>query len=736
MSLRTISNRTLVKLGEASLKFQQIKTVRSVTEGLINLIPLVLIGSVCLAISNVPLPPLHAFLDSITMGNWSLIADIIVFSTEDIVGLAALLSVSYTLAAQNRFIQKRTIPPFVLMLTAFVCYIALFVWDPAKYAATLPGQPVEVLFTNPGRSGVFGAIFVALVSVRLFILFAKLWQKLPWGHWRVLGSHQQVRLAIATIFPIVCTLVCFVVLRLCIDVLLSSTSIEESFIETATHIVSEGSLQAVVLSVFFMQALWFFGAHGSNTIQSFMEQNNALSGAVPTSIDPSTMFSSPDFYSIFVDIGGTGTAFALLLAMLIFASANKGRRLARLSIFPVVFNINETLIFGVPVVLNPFFIVPFILAPVISAVVAYGAFSLGVVPPMTQYVEWTTPFLFSGYLSTGSLAGALLQLISVGLAFLVYAPFVIATRIAVESNQIKQFDSFKKEASRAANNEQISLASRRDSIGEMARNIITEITLLYDGKSFPFHLVYQPKTNAEGRIVGAEALLRWEHPSFGPVPPDALIELTDEADLSIPLGRWITTQALEERARWQKRGISQLTLSINLNPHHIFVDEAFPDFLAAELKRLNIEPSHIDLEITEHIAVHASSKMLTMFRRLREVGVKLSIDDMGMGYSSLTYISDFGVSVVKIDISLIDKVTSNVQQQEIVRSIIELAQQLGLAVIVEGVERREQVDALVQLGCRYFQGYYFSRPLEPKDFIAYIQKHGVSELEHEVALVL
>jgi EAL domain-containing protein (putative c-di-GMP-specific phosphodiesterase class I) len=218
---------------------------------------------------------------------------------------------------------------------------------------------------------------------------------------------------------------------------------------------------------------------------------------------------------------------------------------------------------------------------------------------------------------------------------------------------------------------------------------------------------------------------------YGPIPPDIVIELTDEAELSTYIGRWIATEALEELARWQKRGLTQLVLSINLNPHHIFIDEEFPEFLENELKRLAIDPSLVDMEITEHVAVGASKDMMRMFNRLRGLGIRLSIDDMGMGYSSLTYISDFGASVVKIDISLIDQVATDAKQQEIVRSIINLAKQINLAVIVEGVETKEQAEALEDLGCRYSQGYYYSKPLVPRDFLAYVDKYGTTILEHE-----
>jgi len=685
---------------------------------------------------------MHEYLNNLTSGYWEIVTSKIIFSTEHIIGLAALLSVSYALAAHSDTLRRREISLFYPLFTAFACYVVLMVWDYESFKATAFGQPPEAHFSNPGQMGVFFGLFVAVVSTKLFILFAQLWQKTPWFSRRIVGSYSLVRGAIHAIVPILFTLLCFIALRIFFDWLYTATGLQSYIEGLLSSLVNDGRLPFVLITVLIMQIMWFFGAHGSFTMQTFMEHiepaaatnataTNAMQLAAAEAPSSTTLFTNWEFYNVFIEMGGTGTTMALLIAILVFGSAGRGKRLGRISIFPVAFNINETLLFGIPIVFNPFMLIPFILAPLVAATVAYGALFLGIVPPAVTFVEWTTPVLLSGYLATGSLAGSVLQVVCIGLAFLIYAPFVIATKKGRESYQLKLFERFKIEASSAADNEQASLSNRNDDIGAMANQFITEINMTFDGKNSPFFMVYQPKTDDKGRVAGAEALLRWTHPVYGPIPPNILIELTDEAELTTAFGRWITTEALEEFARWQEDDLACLVLSINLNPHHIFVDDEFPGFLEQELKRLGINPAQIDLEITEHVAVGASKNMLQMFKRLRALGVRLSIDDMGMGYSSLTYISDFGASVVKIDISLIDQVDTNVQQQEIVRSVVELARQINLTVIVEGVETAEQAKTLTALGCRYFQGYFFSKPLEPKDFLSYVKDHGTTILEHE-----
>jgi len=750
MSARLAMQKLSLGFGDFSLRVWQNSTIRGITDGLVNLIPLVLIGSICIAVSNLPIPALHVFLNSVTGNHWTLIANMLVFSTQHIIGLAALLSVSFSLVSQNRHIQKQEISVFIPMFTAFSCYVILLVWNSVSLGNVTGGQSPQALFTIPGQGGVFFALFVAVLASKLFILFYRIEQRLPWFKRKIVGSYSHLRSAIRSVWPMLVTLICFVSLRLFTDWLIAMVDVQQQVGEMLVAPVTIGSLFSILGTIFLMQLLWFIGAHGSISIQNFMQQAEisaaaaasapasapaaAASASAQVALEPlstAAMFTNWDFYNVFVTMGGAGVTISLLLALLIFGSANRGKRIGRISIFPVAFNINETLLFGVPIVLNPFYFIPFLLSPLLVAVAVYGAFTLGLVPPMITIVEWTTPILFSGYLTTGSVAGIVLQVVCVGLAFAIYAPFVIVSERTIDRYQRELFDQFKTEASFAANNEQASVSGRRDDIGRMAGEFITEIHESFERQHIPFFMMFQPKTDRQGRVVGAEALLRWKHQIYGSIPPDILIELADEADLTVPMSRWITTQSLEELARWQKRGLESLMISINLNLRHILIDTAFPEFLEAELKRLDLNPGLVELEITERAAISASKETIRMFHRLRELGVRLSIDDMGVGYSSLNYISDFGASVVKLDISLIDRVTTDVYQQEIVHSVITLAQQIDLAVIVEGVEESEQVDMLAQLGCHYFQGYFFSKPLSASDFLDYVETNGTTNLTNE-----
>jgi EAL domain-containing protein (putative c-di-GMP-specific phosphodiesterase class I) len=535
----------------------------------------------------------------------------------------------------------------------------------------------------------------------------------------VLDINLQMRSAFRALFPVAATLIVFALIRIAGPLILPVAAIEEvynSFI--SNHLIKDGA-GSIILTIIAIQLLWFFGGHGTFTILDKFPLVSDLA-------DPSlTSFATQDFYFNFSLLGGAGATIGLLIALFIVGSRYRGRLLAKASLFPSLFNVNEILLYGIPVVLNPFFFMPFVLSPLLSAAFSYSAFSLGLVPPIIYATDWTTPVILSGYLSTGSIAGSLLQIFCIACSVLVYIPFVKAMRNYENHRRKDRLVCLQTAAIQAADDENQMVLSRNDAVGETAREVSTSIHRFFEKDALPFYLVYQPKTTKDGHVMGAEALVRWVDSELGYISPIVLVELCDESGLTSELGRWITQEAIEEYARWKQEGLTGLHLSINLNARHLKEDDGFAAFVGEAIARNKLEAGEIELEITEHIAMHANDDTKTKVSALREFGIPLSIDDMGIGYSSLTYISDFGVTLVKLDISLVSHIDTDVTQQEIVRSLIQLARQLNLTVIVEGVETKEQVDALVGLGVDYFQGYYFSKPLEPTDFTAFVREHGI-----------
>ncbi|WP_139491420.1 bifunctional diguanylate cyclase/phosphodiesterase [Brevibacillus dissolubilis] len=228
-----------------------------------------------------------------------------------------------------------------------------------------------------------------------------------------------------------------------------------------------------------------------------------------------------------------------------------------------------------------------------------------------------------------------------------------------------------------------------------------------------FLLYYQPKVNIRtGQIVGMEALLRWEHPILGLVPPSEFIPVAEETGFILSVGEWVLRTACVQNKKWQHAGFPHLQVAVNLSSTQ-FQDPDLVQKINNILKETELEPEYLELEITESIAIQNSDSVNYKLNLLKKMGIKISIDDFGTGYSSLSYLKRFPIDTLKIDKSFIDDITENVS---IPRAIIAMAQSLQLHVTAEGVETQEQLGILGELGCDDMQGYLFSRPLGTHDF--------------------
>ncbi|MBS0293276.1 MAG: EAL domain-containing protein [Proteobacteria bacterium] len=226
-----------------------------------------------------------------------------------------------------------------------------------------------------------------------------------------------------------------------------------------------------------------------------------------------------------------------------------------------------------------------------------------------------------------------------------------------------------------------------------------------------FSLHYQPQLNAEGQILGVEALLRWKHPQRGMVSPAQFIPVAEETGLILPLGRWVLHQACARLSAWRKLpGREGLSMAVNVSSRQ-FRDPGFVGDVARVLAVTEAPASLLKLELTESLLVEDMVTTIATMEALRAHGVGFALDDFGTGYSSLSYLKRMPLEQLKIDQSFVRDLLSDESDAAIVRTIIALAASLGLGVIAEGVETEEQRDWLTQAGCRVYQGYFFSRPL-------------------------
>lgn len=229
-------------------------------------------------------------------------------------------------------------------------------------------------------------------------------------------------------------------------------------------------------------------------------------------------------------------------------------------------------------------------------------------------------------------------------------------------------------------------------------------------------LFYQPKVSIKtGEIIGVEALLRWQHPEWGLISPDRFIPIAEDTGLIKSIGNWVLREACRQNRAWQDMGLAEIPIAVNLSVAELrqanFVQE-----VTRVLLKSGMAPHHLELEVTESIAIQEYSDVINRLQKLKEMGVRLSIDDFGTGYSSLSYLKRLPIDTIKIDKSFIHDIGIDLNDAAIVTEIISMSHSLGLSVIAEGVETKEQLDFLKIHHCDEIQGYYFGRPVPANEF--------------------
>lgn len=240
-----------------------------------------------------------------------------------------------------------------------------------------------------------------------------------------------------------------------------------------------------------------------------------------------------------------------------------------------------------------------------------------------------------------------------------------------------------------------------------------------------FYMLYQPKYSlSQQRVVGAEALVRWQHPTFGLVSPAEFIPLAESNGTVIEMSEWIIGTVCRQLADWRRKGLRQVPVSINISPLHFWRGDLVGSLQGA-LQKWGISPDQLPIEVTEGVVMDSSARTLQVLGTLKELGFKLSIDDFGTGYSSLKYLKDMPINELKIDRSFVieipeDGQLDNLAKTAIPRAIIQLASELNLTVVAEGVETASQKKFLLEHGCDVIQGFLFSRPVPADEFALFL----------------
>jgi EAL domain-containing protein (putative c-di-GMP-specific phosphodiesterase class I) len=243
-----------------------------------------------------------------------------------------------------------------------------------------------------------------------------------------------------------------------------------------------------------------------------------------------------------------------------------------------------------------------------------------------------------------------------------------------------------------------------------------------------FLLHYQPVVDlALGRVVGAEALLRWVHPERGLVSPADFVPVLEQSSMMDEVGLWVLNTACREAHGWADQGMSDLKVAVNLSARQ-FHDPALTGMILRTLERHGLAASGLELELTETAAMEDADRTRQLFGELRSLGVSVAIDDFGAGYSSLSYLKNLPFTKLKIDREFVTDIDKRSDSRAICKALVELGRGLNIAVLAEGVETRQEVETLRNLGCTMFQGFYFARPMPAEDFVAAVTHSDLQDL--------
>lgn len=252
---------------------------------------------------------------------------------------------------------------------------------------------------------------------------------------------------------------------------------------------------------------------------------------------------------------------------------------------------------------------------------------------------------------------------------------------------------------------------RESTISE--QKVTSEFVGALEGDQFCFYL--QPQISVSGKMLGGEALVRWIHPERGLIPPNEFIEILERTGLICRLDLYIWERACRKLREWRDQGLDSYHISVNISPKDFYFTDIYRTFTELA-EKYEINPRNLRLEITETAIMNDFKKQLVLIQRLQEYGFLVEMDDFGSGYSSLNMLKDMSVDTLKVDMGFLRETEHQERSRTILKMVISLSKQLGMEVITEGVETREQVDFLTEIGCDIFQGYYFAKPMPVPEF--------------------
>jgi lactose/cellobiose-specific phosphotransferase system IIC component len=680
--------------------------LRAIRNSLVLLLPVIFVGALALLVGSFPFalllpPPIAAAAQPLQIP-----AMMVWQASGGILALCLVVLISHYLAVDAREKQSVEVSPPV---AATVAMVNFFIFTQVFL------EPEASLWMFGARS-TLTAILVAIASSEL--LFSCLrFQASRVGRQRYV-LDPSLHLAVRAIVPALVTVAAFFLLSTLLSLIHFDLGQRLSVALVRLNEVCDSELPGLLAVGVLHQLLWFFGVHGGNVLESVYSMLFYAAG------DGHHVFTvSKTLFDLYVHVGGSGSTLGLLLVILLRYRHSDSGRVARYALLPSLFNINELVIFGLPIVFNPVYLVPFLLAPLMQIAVSYLCVRHGLVDLDQLAVPWITPPLLGGTINSASWHGGALQLFNLLLSAAIYAPFVgFAERqkqregLGHVQRIVAEIEGIRVQSSR--------VLKRHDDLGHTARKLLREF--IQDLGTNRVYLVYQPQHDDQRRVVGVEALMRWQHHHFGLISPSAICLLLEESRQICLLGRWVIATACRQLGDWKRAGIAPLRMSVNLSPLQL-KDAGLATFIGECLQSNQLPAGEFGLELTESQHVPDDRESVQTLKALQAMGIHLEMDDFGMGYSSMLYIRRFHFDAIKLDGSLTREVLQSNNCCDIIASVVQLARALKMRVIAEYVETSEQQQLLARLGCDAFQGYWYSPPLAARQCLDYLRQQASAE---------
>lgn len=672
-------------------KIESSHLLSMIRRGLTMLVPILVIGTMTHAILYFPnesfrylieerVPMISQFLEIIYQGTFGMFSMCLVIS----------LSISYAME-KGEEIDKMF----------FYAIVAV-----ASFGTQLGMVDGEIQTDILGNTGCFMAMIVGLLSCAMFHRLRKI-EGISLRKYTV-GMEAIPANAIQSILPATITVGSFALIQYAVTAISGEKNLYTlltGFAYRGFEGIGNGFLSALLYTVL-VHVLWILGFHGSHMMETVAIDNFSAVGE--------NIIFSKSFFDTFVVMGGCGTTICALIGIFLVARKTRMRNIGKLALPTIIFNSNDILNFGIPIILNPVLAIPFVCVPIMALVVSYGAVALGLVPCVTHEITWTMPILFSGYMATDSVAGSILQLVIVIVGLAMYIPFL---KMYEKIYDLKMEEKMQNLIKGLQECEEKGLKpdflQRIDDSGMVARTLLQELKA--DLKNKKLYLMYQPQVNREGKYIGGEALIRWQHPEYGFIYPPLIIYLATEGGILPELERELVDMAVKAIQQISEKCEEDFKISINITAHSL--NWELEECIKEKLEEYHVPAEKLWLEITEQDVLTNSEIVTRKIHQLKEAGHRLLIDDFGMGHTSLIYLQSDNFDVVKLDGSLVRQIVENETNQKIIASIVELGRKLRINVIAEFVETEEQKQKLEELGCYCYQGYLYGKPMLLEEFI-------------------